>query len=58
MDKDYISIEESRKFHDKVGNKFRFALQDSGERIPGRQNGSKMKQQEGLTEHNEQKGKR
>ena len=51
-------MEESRKFHDKIGNKFRFALQDSGKRIPGRENGSKMKQQEGLTEHNEQKGMR
>lgn len=58
VDKDYISKEESRKFHDKIGNEFSFALQDSGERIPGRENGSKMKQQEGLTEHNGQKGKR
>lgn len=58
VDKDCISKEESRKFHDKIGNKFSFALQDNGERIPGRENGSKMKQQECLTEHNEQKGKR
>ena len=58
VDKDYIPKEESRKFHDKIGNKFRLALQDSRERTPGRENRSKMKQQEGLTQHNEQKGKR